>query len=450
MAETTQNIYKIGSKGDEVGKIQTALGDYYTKFGATVDNDYGKDTAGGVWDFQTKWNEDNPDDQIKVDGIVGPQTYPRLMQWHASKQTPTTPSSTEKKQPTTPVANQGEQQTTPTTGQEQQQTSTPTTNGAENPDNYTFTESELQAMEQQQTPQGGVVGDGVSSTHLYNYSDPGASIDKVLADPGNENKKSAILNDYFRWCRETGTPIDYFTVNAAIHNKDINKSPADDAKEQKRKERKEKWDKVGNFLLHLGNVVGNVAGGGMGSVKLEDPVQWSERQRLLKERTEQLQNSYNQSVLAQMTKQNADLRQAEMAKVKEQRDQQKLENDKRRLDYYEAESKRKSYEFEYKQKMEEKKLDYKKEKDELDRKLKARQISAQEHSVAVQELKAVNEKYKAENPVQEVRQVEGRGKNKKVITTRSRGNVKPASPQNTNSTGQKPTGINWVSKNKKQ
>lgn len=226
----------------------------------------------------------------------------------------TTPNSNEEpKQETPPVANNGEQQATQTTGTQNDFTTPKANTPQVNPADYTFTESQLQEMEQQQTPQGGVVGDG-SSTGLYNWDNPGTTIDKVLADPGNENNTGAIVNDYLKWAYRNNQPIDYFAINEAIHNKDISKSPADNAKEEKRQRNKEKWDKVGNFLLHLGNVVGNVAGGGMGSVKLEDPVHWSERQRMLKERTEQLQNSYNQSVLAQMTKQNADMRNAEMAK----------------------------------------------------------------------------------------------------------------------------------------
>lgn len=348
-------------------------------------------------------------------------------------------SSTGQQPASTPVVADGQQATaTTTTGQEQQPSSTPAANQpqqATTPDvQQPVTNSDFDAQVAKMNevidpvtgkPKEQPVQQPTVTPSKFGFGQDGVDLASVVKNAGQNAPIREILDDYFRWSRETGNPIDYFTVNDIIHDKDISKSPAENEKERKRAENKERWDKVGNFLLHLGNVIGNVAGGGMGSVQLEDPIKYTERQRMLKEKTLEQRNSYNKSILAQMSKQNDDLRKADMDKAKEQRDQQKLENDKRRLDYYEEESKRKSYEFELKQKMEEKKLDYKKEKDELDRKLKARQISAQEYSVKVQVLKAMNEKYKAENPVQEVRQTEGRGKNKKVIITKSRGNAKP-------------------------
>lgn len=336
----------------------------------------------------------DPNYQVKPANMVAEPTTPSTTDTGQ-----TTPNSNEEpKQETTPVANNGEQQATQTTGT-QNDVTTPKANTPQvNPADYTFTESELQAMEQQQTPQGGVVSDGVSSTHLYNYSDPGTSIDKILADPGNENSTNAILNDYFRWCQETGTPIDYFTVNAAIHNKDISKSPADNAKEEKRQRNKEKWDKVGNFLLHLGNVVGNVAGGGMGSVKLEDPVHWSERQRLLKERTEQLQNSYNQSTLAQMTKQNAEMRQTEMQKARDKQAQQKLENEKRKLDRQDEDQRLRNRKQDWLEKYQAGILDDKAERRRIDEDYKKGRISLMERDTATRELNAMTNSYKAHNP----------------------------------------------------
>lgn len=359
----------------------------------------------------------DPNYQVKPANMVAEPTTPSTTDTGQ-----TTPNSNEEpKQETTPVANNGEQQATQTTGT-QNDVTTPKANTPQvNPADYTFTESELQAMEQQQTPQGGVVGDG-GSTGLYNWDNPGTTIDKVLADPGNENKKSAILNDYLKWAYRNNQPIDYFAINEAIHNKDISKSPADDAKEQKRKERKEKWDKVGNFLLHLGNVVGNVAGGGMGSVKLEDPVQWSERQRMLKERTEQLQNSYNQSILAQMTKQNADMRNAEMAKAKEQRDQQKLENDKRRLDQSDARIFLATEQFKWKQQMDQKNFDLKKAREEVWKAVQEGRLNNESARIVLGQLNYDLKKWQAENPVQSTTTVQTPLGTKTTKKVQSRGN----------------------------
>lgn len=90
-------LYKFGSKGDEVGKIQTALGDFYKNEGGVVDNDYGRRTRKAVKKWQEAWNADpaHEKDQLVTDGIVGENTYPRLMQWAQAQQQP---------QPTAPVA----------------------------------------------------------------------------------------------------------------------------------------------------------------------------------------------------------------------------------------------------------------------------------------------------------------------------------------------------------
>ena len=89
MADANKKLlYKYGSKGAEVGKIQEALGELYTNEGGVVDNDYGWRTRKAVRNFQNMWNADptHKDDQLVPDGKVGEFTYPRLMQWYQSRQ----------------------------------------------------------------------------------------------------------------------------------------------------------------------------------------------------------------------------------------------------------------------------------------------------------------------------------------------------------------------------
>lgn len=244
----------------------------------------------------------------------------------------------------TPVVADGQQATaTTTTGQEQQPATTSvvapqqpvsTTNAnqpqeATTPDvQHPVTNSDIDAQVAKMNevidpvtgkPKEQPVQQPTVTPSKFGFGQDGVDLASVVKNPDQKAPVREILDDYFRWCRETGNPIDYFTVNDIIHDKDVSKSPADNEKERIRAERKERWDKVGNFLLHLGNVVGNVAGGGMGAIKLEDPVKFTERQRLLKEKTLERRNAYNQSILAQMSKQNSDLRKAEMEKRRQDR-----------------------------------------------------------------------------------------------------------------------------------
>ncbi len=81
-------VYRRGSRGPEVGNIQTMLGNYYTDQGGKVDNAYGQKTHNAVYNWQENWNKNNPNDQISVDGMVGRQTLPRLKRWYESRQKP--------------------------------------------------------------------------------------------------------------------------------------------------------------------------------------------------------------------------------------------------------------------------------------------------------------------------------------------------------------------------
>lgn len=153
------------------------------------------------------------------------------------------------------------------------------------------------------------------SQHMFPWGENGTTLESVMAGAGKNTPKRQILDDYFKWCQENGKPIDYITVNDIVNKStDLAKSPVDEEKAKKRAERKAKFDQVGQFLLHLGNAIGNVAGGGYASMKLEDPVQWTERQRLLKEKAEQQQRLNTQSLWSQMNKERADQRALEVQK----------------------------------------------------------------------------------------------------------------------------------------
>lgn len=253
-------------------------------------------TAGGSGaDFATDKSENYPGAEPST-----PST--------GQEQVVTTPSADPEPAPTTQTT--GQEQATPTTPvvKDQQPSATATVNPAENPENYTFTGEQLNKMGP------AVTDEAQQAVTKYKFDWANESLDSVIKGAGKDVPIRQILDDYLKWAHDNNQPVDYFTVNDIINKSDVSVSPADAEKARLKQERKEKWDKVGNFLLHLGNVVGNVAGGGMGSVKLEDPVKWTERQRLLKEKTEALRRTNNQSIWAQMQKDAAARRDYEIKK----------------------------------------------------------------------------------------------------------------------------------------
>lgn len=407
MAETAKILYKKGSKGDEVTNIQTALGDYYTSLGGTPDADYGNKTHDAVFKWQEDWNNDpaHETDQIKVDGIVGKETYPRLMQWHANKQLPTfTESELLGEKPAAapaPAPSQGGDIASvvdPTTGQKvmmpanmlppEQQPQNGGTPNAKTPEaetpvaepakgdelvpvvdpttgQKTMVPASMLPPDQQPqtaaTPDAKTPAPGTPKTeqpdkttqdsgqaqvvttpskHLYDYANN--SLGSIMNTKDNNVPVRELLDDYFKWCQENGKMIDYVTVNDIVNKTpDLSKSPIENEKARKKAERKAKFDQVGNFLLHLGNAIGNVAGGGYASMKLEDPIKFSERQRILKEKADQQRITNNQSIFQQMQKGWAEQRAAEIQKnalARQQKQdelaQKRLDNESKKLDAY--------------------------------------------------------------------------------------------------------------------
>ena len=292
-------LYKIGSKGDEVTNIQNALGDYYTSLGGVPDADYGSKTHDAVENWQKAWNDDpaHANDQITKDGIVGPQTYPRLIQW--SKSRASTPITTTEPAGTSTT-------TVPAAGTPAAETSQP---GAQPAVTNSIIDDQTAKMNEVLDPATGKAKEDLAPKYLVDWS----NVDNVYQEAKRLNLPLAqVLADYQRWGNETGNPTNW--VNSMFLDLDLNKSVADNEAEKKKAERRERWDRFSNFLLHLGNVIGNVGGGGYASMKLEDPVQWTERQRQLRDKALEQRRLNNQSILAQMHKDWAAQRDYELKK----------------------------------------------------------------------------------------------------------------------------------------
>ncbi len=398
-------LYKVGSKGDEVTNIQNALGDYYTSLGGVPDADYGSKTHDAVYNWQKAWNDDpaHANDQIKKDGIVGPQTYPRLMQWSkirtATPTTTTAPAGTS----TTTVPAAG----TPA-GETRQPVAQPTVT---NP----IINDQTAKMNEVLDPATDKAKEDLAPKYLVDWS----NVDNVYQEAKRLNLPLAqVLADYQRWGNDTGNPT--YWINAMFQDSDLTKSVADNEEEKKKAERRERWNSVSNFLLHLGNVIGNVGGGNYASMKLEDPVQWSERQRMLKEKGLEQRRLNNQSIIQQMHKNWSD----ERARKTQQ---QNFEMQQRKMNLEENKQKHKEYMDEYRIKMAQKKFDYQTEKDKLDRELKERHLTLQEYGLRIAALNASVNEFIAYNPVTtttEETDAFGGTKKKKVVQQRGNGGNK--------------------------
>lgn len=201
---------------------------------------------------------------------------------------------------TTPETNQPTDASTNTTGQEEHVTTQTT------------------GQQQQVT---------TPKTHLYNWGGEGVTLESVLQGEGKDKPMSQIINDYYAWAGENGITPNVLDIYDAMRDKDTSKSYAQNEEDEKKRLRKEKWDKVGMFLTHLGNAIGTYAGGGHAPLKLEDPVQWTERQRKLREATLAQRNAYNQSAFAMQTKIAAAQRAADMQK--QQMEMKKAEQERK-------------------------------------------------------------------------------------------------------------------------
>ncbi len=146
-----------------------------------------------------------------------------------------------------------------------------------------------------------------------------ASTPTYLADWGNADFMDAVrtgrkpiadyMRDYNRWATATGNePLDVFTMMEAIRGNDINKSYADNEKAKKKLERQQRWEQIGNVLMHLGNFTGALAGAP--AATYESAPELSKRQQAVRDAIEK-QNGDPQNILAQIWKEREDQRAAQ-------------------------------------------------------------------------------------------------------------------------------------------
>lgn len=148
----------------------------------------------------------------------------------------------------------------------------------------------------------------------YKYPwETGMTMDQAYAQ--GKHSWHDIYMDRYRWGVANNNPVNVFEASMMLpQNHDIQKTKTQNEDDIKKTERKEKFDKIGMFLTHLGNFVGAVGFGGL-DVKPEDPVKFTERQQRLKDKTEALRMAYNKEWFANAYKQMNAERQAELAKA---------------------------------------------------------------------------------------------------------------------------------------
>ena len=121
---------------------------------------------------------------------------------------------------------------------------------------------------------------------------------------------AAYMDDYNKWARENGKePLDVLTMYEAMKDRDITKSYGQNTKESKKLQRQQRWEQIGNLLMHLGNFVGAVAGGP--TAKYESGEDLTKRQQAVKDAVLK-QNGDPKNILAEIWKERADKRKEEL------------------------------------------------------------------------------------------------------------------------------------------
>ena len=209
--------------------------------------------------------------------------------------------------------------------------------------------------------------------YLADYSN-----DTNLWEIAKRNNKPLqdVFTDYQKWGKETGNNTDFLTIWNVAQKGDVTKTPEQIEKDAKKAERQEKFEKIGNFLSHLGNFIGAAAFGAP-SQTLEPAQQLTARQQAVREKTEALRRAYNDRFFENYWKQRADERKAEQ-----------LENDNRKQDRLDVQQRLLARKQDWLEKYQQGTLDLKSEKQDIDRQLAEGKISKMERDAAIAELNA--------------------------------------------------------------
>ena len=294
----------------------------------------------------------------------------------------------------------------------------------------TYTAEELQAQDNTtpntiQTEQSNTTPqtDEETSTVQVNAKPKEPSIWDNGFDKGMEAQPDMSIYDAIRgynaYAKENQKdPLDIFDIWPLMQGGDIMKSKAQNELDEKKRARKEKWDKVTNALLHLGNFVGTIAGSP--SQDIESSLELTKRQQLLRDKTLEQRRQANNDFLKVYQAQKAN----EIAAAKEARAQQQQDRLDAELFLKQKQLEWKIKESEGKMDLQQQKLELEKAKMELQRQVQMGRLSQGAARIALSQL---NYDLKAAGSTS-VTTEDGNGK-KTVVVTPNTGET-PASPTN--------------------
>lgn len=167
------------------------------------------------------------------------------------------------------------------------------------------------------------------NSYLYDWA---SGMSMADAYKQGKHNRGDIMRDRERWGRENNNPVNILEATDMVpENHDPRKTYQENELEEKRRKRQENWEKIGNFLSHLGNFVG--AAGWGGSVQgLEQPKELTARQKAIRDKTEALRTAYNKSYFENYYKQRAAEQNAAQRQAQNELALEKLKNQQRQLD----------------------------------------------------------------------------------------------------------------------
>lgn len=139
-----------------------------------------------------------------------------------------------------------------------------------------------------------------AKAYLNPWGQEGFTVDQALKNNPNLSIKE-IMDDHRQWANDTGGSFSIFDYVPHMEGKDITKSQAENEKDAKKQARQEKFERLGNFLAHLGNFVGAAAFGAP-SQTLESGTALTERQKKMRDAQLAVRNAYNKNYLEQYWK----------------------------------------------------------------------------------------------------------------------------------------------------
>lgn len=137
--------------------------------------------------------------------------------------------------------------------------------------------------------------------YLNPWGREGFTVEEALKN--SDASIQQVMEDNIRWANDNGQQFDISPyLGIMSRGQDITKSTQQNEIDEKKAARQEKWERLGNFLSHLGNFVGAAAFGAP-SQKLESGTELTTRQKKLRDETLNQRNAYNKNYLENFWKQ---------------------------------------------------------------------------------------------------------------------------------------------------